>query len=346
MNVDFIIVGQGLAGTCFAFELIKQKKTFIIIDEYRPNTSSRIALGIYNPLILKWFTKPWHIDNQIKYFYTFYSELNKFLKNKFFNDTGIYKFLKTPYDQNNWLTKNSSSGREQYMSSKLFSINNRGLINNDFYGFITSAGRLDIQFLLKSFRNYCVSKNSIIEQKFNYNHLVINQSSFGFKKFIANSIIFCEGYSGSKNPYFSNLNLKPTKGEILKIYCAGLNLQEIIHAGLLIVPLGNDYYSIGATYNWDIINAIPTIEAKKIIIDILNNTLNKSYSIVEHLAGIRPSTVDRRPLVGAHTKHNNMYILNGLGTRGVLLAPYLSKILVDNIYCNQLIPEEVDVNRL
>ena len=106
MHVDFIIVGQGLAGTCFAFELLKNKKTFIIIDEYNPNTSSQIALGIYNPIILKWFTKPWHIDKQIQYFDVFYNEINNFLSIKCFEDIGIYKLLKNVYDQNNWLSKN------------------------------------------------------------------------------------------------------------------------------------------------------------------------------------------------------------------------------------------------
>ena len=131
MNVDFIIVGQGIAGTCFAFELLKNKKTFIIIDEYRSNTSSRVALGIYNPLVLKWFTKPWNIDNQLTYFYHFYNQINKFLNHNFFYDIGIYKFLHTPYEQNNWLTKQTSVNRSQYMSPKLFSISNKQKYIND-----------------------------------------------------------------------------------------------------------------------------------------------------------------------------------------------------------------------
>ena len=109
MKVDFIIVGQGIAGTCFAFELLKRRKTFIIIDKYETNTSSRIALGVYNPLILKWFTVPWKIDHQLSYFYHFYNNINNFLKQEFTYDIGVYKFLKTPYEQNNWLTKCSSS---------------------------------------------------------------------------------------------------------------------------------------------------------------------------------------------------------------------------------------------
>jgi len=346
MNVDFIIVGQGLAGTCFAFELIKQKKTFIIIDQYAPTTSSQIALGIYNPLILKWFTKPWEIDNQLKYFHIFYNQINTFLKNKFFNDTGIYKFLKTPYDQNNWLTKNTSSGRELYMSSQLHSLNNKGLVHNDFYGFVKSAGRLNIKLLLQSFRNYCKNKNQIIEEEFNYDNLRINSTSLSFKDINANNIIFCEGYSVINNPYFKNLNLKPTKGEILKIYCKDLNLKEIIHSGLLLVPLGDNYYSIGATYEWEDINTIPTTEAKKKIKVTLDSILNKPYKVINQLAGIRPSTIDRRPLVGAHKKYKNFYILNGLGTRGVLLAPFLSKCLIQSIYFNSPIMHDININRL
>ena len=346
MNVDFIIVGQGLAGTCFAFELIKQNKTFVIIDEHKTTTSSQIALGVYNPLILKWFTKPWKIDSQLKYFYIFYNEINNFLKNNFFDNTGIYKFLKTPYDQNNWLTKHTVSGRNIYMSSELYSISNKGLRNKEFYGFIKSAGRVNIKLLLNTFRTFCKTENQIIEEKFNHDKLIINTSSVSFKHITANNIIFCEGYNVIHNPYFKDLNLKPTKGEILNIYCKGLNVKEIIHSGLLFIPLGQDYYSIGATYNWEDINNKPTQEAKKKIITLLDSFLNRPYKIINQLAGIRPSTIDRRALIGSHTKHKNIYILNGLGTRGVLLAPYLSQVLINSIYFNKSIPKEVNINRI
>ena len=113
MKVDFLIIGQGIAGTCFAFELLQKNKTFIIIDKHNKNTPSNVALGIYNPLILKWFTKPWHIDNQILYFYQFYNFFQDFFRKRIVFDTGIYKFLKTPYEQNTWLTKSLSPTREK-----------------------------------------------------------------------------------------------------------------------------------------------------------------------------------------------------------------------------------------
>ena len=346
MNFDFIIVGQGIAGSSFAFELIKRKKTFIIIDKYRSNSSSRIALGIYNPLVLKWFTKVWQIENQLNYFYSFYNDLNKFLKNKFLFDVGIYKFLKTAYDQNNWLTKSSSSDRHKFMSMELFKIDNNGLANNKFYGFVKCSGRVNVKVLLESFRSYCINKKFLIEDDFNYDDLIINKNSVNFNGIKAKKIIFCEGPEVIHNPYFNNLNLKPTKGEILTIYSKNLNIKEIIHSEFLFVPLGKNYYSIGATYDWKNINTVSTSEAKHKIISMLDNLLTCSYDIVNQKAGIRPSTADRRALIGNHSQYSNLYILNGLGTRGVLLAPYLSKCLVENIYSGLPISDEINITRL
>ena len=345
MQVDFIIVGQGLAGSCFALELLKQKKTFIIIDEYNSNTSSRIALGVYNPIILKWLTKPWEIDNQMKQFDIFYNRINSFLNINCLDDIGLYKYLNSIYDQNNWLLKSKSSVRKSYMSPTLHSIKNKGLINNDNYGLVKNAGRVNIQLFLASFRDYCRRHNKIIEEKLNYNDLVVNSSSFFFRNFTARKVIFCQGYFGLENPYFSNLNFSPTKGEILHIYCKGLNLKKLLHFGLLLVPLGGDVYSVGATYDRNFINNDLTIESKNKIIDILDRALNKPYRVIKHLAAIRPSTVDRKPLIGAHKDYKNIYIINGLGSRGVLLAPYLSHLLIQSIYYNKTIPVEINVNR-
>ena len=345
MKVDFIIVGQGIAGTCFAFELLKKNKTFIIIDEVESSTSSRVALGVYNPLILKWLTKPWKIESQINYFFHFYNEINQFLKQDFTHDIGIYKFLKTPYEQNNWLSKSTQSNISQYMSSTLKNLNYKGLVNNECYGLVKFSGRLDVLKLLHSFASHFVKSENLINEKFNYHDLTIKDDCVLYRNILAKKIIFCEGVSAVSNPYFKSINLKPIKGEIITIYCKDLHLKSIIHSGFLLIPLGDDYYSVGATYDWDFNNTAPTKEAKQKIVNVLNKTIHLPYTIVNQYAGIRPSTSDRRALIGVHKDYNNMYILNGLGTRGVLLAPYLSKCLIESIYFKTLINSEVNINR-
>ncbi len=346
MKFDFIIIGQGIAGTCFAFELLSQNKTFIIVDSpVKENMSSRVALGIYNPLVLKWFTKVWNIENQLDCFYDFYDRINNFFNDSFFADIGVHKLLKTPYDQNTWLSKSFASKRFQYMSEDLLSIDNPSLRNNNLYGFVKSAGRVNVKQVLDSFRQYCLKKNLLIEEKFDYNKLIISSNSVSFNNIVADKIIFCQGYQGVDNPYFDNLNFKPTKGEILNIYSKDLKLKQIIHSRFLFTPIGNHHYSIGATYDWNNINVNPSSEAKKALSCQLDSILKIPYTITNQIAGIRPSTADRKPLVGRHEKYKQLYILNGLGTRGILLAPYLSKCLIEYIYKDVLLNHEININR-
>ena len=346
MNVDFIIVGQGLAGTCFAFELIRQKKTFIIIDQYVSTSPSQVALGVYNPIILKWFTKPWKIDEQLNIFYSFYDELSQFLNISSYNAIGIYKYLNTAGDQNNWLTKSKSAYKSQYMSSELFTLPNKQLINSHFYGYINHAGRIDVQHLLKSFRDYCLNINRIIEKSFIYKELIVNKEEVIYNNITAKNIIFCEGPSAISNPYFNKLNYSLNKGETVTILSKELNLNQIIHAGLLLVPLGHDKYIIGSTYDSNYMHKNSELVKKEELLFKLNKIIKCSYQILDQQAGLRPSTNDRRPLIGAHSHYNNMYILNGLGTRGVLLAPYLSHCLAHNIYHNKLLDTECNINRI
>ena len=68
--------------------------------------------------------------------------------------------------------------------------------------------------------------------------------------------------------------------------------------------------------------------------------------VLEHEVGIRPTVIDRRPLLGKHPEFDNILIFNGLGTKGVMLAPYFAQHLVDFIEGNILELEgEVNINR-
>ena len=262
------------------------------------------------------------------------------------HDIGIYKLLTTPYEQNNWLSKSNSSAISKYMSTNLKTLNSKGLVNNNVYGLVNFSGRLDISRLLNSFKSYFLKNNQLINKKFNYEDLIIKNDCVLYRGIRAKKIIFCEGISAFHNPYFNTLNLKPTKGEIITIYCEGLHLKSIIHLGFLLIPLGDDYYSVGATYDWNYNDNNPTEEARKKIIKVLDRIIQLPYIIVNQYTGIRPSTSDRRALIGIHKDYKNMYILNGLGTRGVLLAPYLSKCLIESIYFKNAIDREVNIHRL
>ena len=89
----------------------------------------------------------------------------------------------------------------------------------------------------------------------------------------------------------------------------------------------------------------PTKKGKEELMSKLKTFLSCEFEVVQHLAGIRPTVKDRRPLVGRHPEHKNLYVLNGLGTRGVMIAPYVAEKLYQFIENNEPLDSEIDVNR-
>jgi len=148
-----------------------------------------------------------------------------------------------------------------------------------------------------------------------------------------------------QNPFFNFLPLNGTKGEIITIYAPELKLDTILKSSVFIIPIGEDLYKVGATYNWEDKTNIPTEAAKKELLTKLKTVINCGFEVVAHDAGVRPTVKDRRPLVGQHPDYNNIYVCNGLGSRGVMIAPYIAAQLVTNIEDNQPLSAEIDIKR-
>ena len=340
-KVDFIIVGQGIAGTVLGYELLKRKKNILIVDEFHKNTSSRIALGIYNPLVLKWFTKSWLASVQIKKLFSFCENFQKDFGVNINHKKNIYKFLDSNYAINNWNEKQSSPKRKHFMSEELKYLDG---VKAPF-GIVLNSGWVDIKLMLNSFRKFLQKNNFLSEERFLYDKLKINKEFIEYKSYRSKYIVFCEGASVLQNPYFNNLEFKMTKGEIIHFKSEDLKLNKITHSGIITIPISNDTYFSGATFNWDIKDLICTENAKNHILEKIKKMRNFTYKLIEQKVAIRPSVKDRRPIIGNHNKYKNLYLMNGLGSRGMLLAPYLTNQLCSNILEKKEINSEINVTR-
>ena len=166
-----------------------------------------------------------------------------------------------------------------------------------------------------------------------------------YKKIKAKNVVFAEGFGMHDNPFFKHLPLDGTKGELFIIRAPHLDLDVIINTSIFIIPLGNNLFKVGATYNWDDKTELPTQEGKNELENKIKEILNCDFEIVSHLAGVRPTVKDRKPLVGTHGNFKNIHLLNGLGTRGVMLGPWCARMLYKNIEFGDCIEKEFDINR-
>ncbi len=111
------------------------------------------------------------------------------------------------------------------------------------------------------------------------------------------------------------------------------------------MPLENDTYKVGATFNWTDKTINPTSEAKTELENKLQKIMIAPYKVIDQQAGIRPTVKDRRPIIGKQKEHPQLAILNGLGTRGVMLAPKMAKQLYNHLEKGQDLSKEVDISR-
>lgn len=344
MKVDYIIIGAGLAGLCMAQFCLKHKKSFVIIDNAQ-RTSSKVAGGMFNPVVLKRFTSIWEADPQLKLADVFYLEVEKILSSSFYHKLPIYRKFATIEEQNNWFLACDNPITSAYLNVNLIKDKFQHIQSEYYFGEVYNTGFLNVNLFVKSYQEYLHKNELLIKESFIYDELIIENEAVFYKDIQANQIVFAEGFSMLNNPFFNYLPLDGTKGELLYVRIPNLKLKSIVKSGVFIIPVGNDIYKVGATYNWQDKTDDVTDEAKNELIGGLEKLIDCDYEIIEHVAGVRPTVKDRRPLVGSHYQHKNVYILNGLGTRGVLLGPYLADKLIQNIENNVPLDPNINVAR-
>ncbi|MDQ3047961.1 MAG: FAD-binding oxidoreductase [Bacteroidota bacterium] len=345
-NVDFIIVGQGIAGSVLAQTLILKGKNVVVIDDQKLSQTSRIAAGLFNPVVFKRLVKSWLADELICSMDEFYPKAESILKGRFYFKKRIVKLFTEENEKNLWIKKRSEDVGKYLSQDFLEEFLPELLMDSLGASEVIYSGHVDSKVYLNLFRNYLKENQLLLEEKFDPIHLQLSEKSVTYKSIRANKLIFCEGHNSVSNPFFSSLPFKLTKGEILTVKIPALgDLDTVINKGVFILPLGEQLYKVGATYEWNELDEKITEKGKSELVQKLEKVLRVSFEIVDHKAGIRPTVSDRRPLIGLHAEHPQIGIFNGMGTKGMMLAPFFAEQFADFLEHGTPIHPEADIAR-
>jgi glycine/D-amino acid oxidase-like deaminating enzyme len=343
-NVDYIIVGCGLAGISFCEQLRNHEKSFLVFDNASQHSSS-VAVGLYNPVVLKRFTEVWKANELLQHALPKYKLLEELLKVKLDYKIPVYRKFSSVEEQNQWFSASDKPSLENYLSIQLVKNSNPKIKAPYGFGEVLQTGRIDTAKLVGSYRQYLDNHEFLAHESFDYKDLIIKEDVIEYNGIKAKQIVCAEGYGVVNNPFFKELPLQVAKGEIIIINAPELKIDFILKASVFIAPIENDLYSVGATYNWnDKTNAI-TENGREELENKLKTIISCDYEVIDQVAGIRPTVKDRRALVGVHLTHKNLFVLNGLGTRGVMIAPYVAEQLYNFIENNIPLDKEIDIKR-
>jgi len=344
-SIDYIIVGQGVAGSCMALKLMQENKSFIVIDD-NLHKASAVAAGIYNPVVLKRFAAVWNAADQIKLLKQVFGEFEQLLNKQYIFQFPVYRIFNDENEKKTWTKKSNRDDLKEFLSIDFDQLNQYNQINQPLgSGEVKETGRIDLTNLLADFKVFLLENNLCLNETFNYDDLIISDDKVIYQNLEAGKIIFAEGYHIKQNPWFKQLPIIGVKGEVLNIKTNAILPNAVVKAKEFLMPLGKDTYFVGATYDRDHVNYEITKEAKGNLLNGVKQFINADVTIVDQKASIRPTVKDRRPIIGAHPIYKNLICLNGMGTRGTMLAPKMVNDLYIHLENNTPLDSEADINR-
>lgn len=342
--LDFVIIGQGLAGTTLAWQLKWRGLRGVIVNRDDGTSASKAAAGLMTPVTGKRLVPAWRLEETWTAADDFYRRVEQETKSQFLTEPGQIRLFdeeeaKDEFDRRDWSGHPVEIGRpSQLVDAKSF--------NAPFGGFeLPTARRLDVPAYLAASREAFLAGSTLRIAKFDpaadlkVEHDIVQLPKFNLT---TRHLIFCQGALGAENPWFDDVEFKSARGEILTLKIDGLAETRIVNQVVWLVPCGNDIFKAGSTYDFENLDLGATPAGRDEIVERLKKYLKLPFEIIDHESGVRPIVTERRPIIGVHRKFPQLAIFNGLGSKGSLLAPLVASQLAEHLFDGSSIEPELD----
>lgn len=344
-GADFIIVGQGIAGSCLAFELLERGASVSVIDDDWRGAACLVAAGVINPITGQRLVKSWRSSVAHPYARGFYQNLESRLCGKFFHDRKILQLCKSPEESELWRRRAGESGYAEFMSEPSAD-ENFGALDDSFGAhFIGHSAWVEPPAIMRAFRDYFIARGVLEVGAFDFTRFSPEDGTYRGEKF--KKTVFCDGWRVLQNPYFSWLPYRPAKGEILTMKTDEFLPEHIIHRGNWIMKNGANTFRIGSTWEREKLDCEPTDAGEAELLKALPRMFKRPIAaeVQERSAGVRPCTATTRPHLGEHPNFKNVLSFNGFGSKGYALSPYFAKHFADWIYGKCDLDSEANLTR-
>ncbi len=338
-----LIIGAGLAGTSLAHQLLANGHRVQFVDR-GVNHSTAVAAGMVNPMVFRRMNKSWRLDEFMKDAKSFYLHMEKELGHALFHPIVIRRMLSSEQERNYWIERSKLPEYQDYLTELTPEDESYSLAENHFgSGRLKASFWVDAKVYYEKNLDYFERKGSIFKEDFDFSSF--DENTLNYKGTSYDKVVFTVGYQQINTPFFNELPIQQTKGQTIRVHSNEIPEVESLNRKCFVLPLGDQVFRIGATYEWDNPDLTPTNEAKQELIEHLRVLGNFTYKILDQQVGVRPTVLDRRPILGAHHTIKNMYLFNGLGTKGYLMAPTLARELSDYMFHEISLDKEISIDR-
>lgn len=341
---EYLLIGQGLAGTSLAVHLQDLGASVAVMDDGRDQSSSRVAAGLYNPVTGRKMVKTWMADLLFPYLVDYYKRMEKLTGKEFLHERPIYRPFISVEEQNEWMGKSASPEFASFVED-VYQKKNIAGVQDPFGGvLLKQSGFLNIPAYLDAMQDYFRQQDTFIKETFRPEKLELTSEEAQYGEIRAKKVIFCEGTFGAANTFFGWLPFRPVKGELLEV-SMDTTFPAIINRGVFVLEIRKGVFRTGSTYDNHHPDWLPSDKGRAQILEKLEQLLDNRPEVLRHYAGVRPATADRRPIAGWHPEHRTIGLFNGLGTKGVTLSPWFGKHLAGHFHEEKPLLGDVNISR-
>ena len=341
-TVDFMVVGQGLAGSILAWYLIKNGANVLVIDDQHKDASSVVAAGIINPITGHRINITDGIEQFLPNALSLYQLMEKQFQTSLIHALPQLRLIKKQGQLDYWRQRQQQASHQPYLG-ELY--HQHDAFPDPAFGIaeIKQTYRVATGKLLQHCREWLINQHSLLNQRFDYSALSFNASGIAYENIQAKGIIFCEGFQAIHNPWWRHLPFKFAKGEILSLEANDLP-QAMLNWGSWLLPVSStqtpskQYYKLGSNYVWNDLDLTPNHDIKDHLITSMQSKTSFTANVINHQVGIRPTTVHRQAFVGEHPKHQRLFCFNGFGSKGCLTIPYHADLLSQHVINGVALP--------
>lgn len=321
-NADTLVVGQGLAGTLLALALRERGEEVLVADDARAVVCSRVAAGLFHPVVPRTGGLTWMAAEIFNRITPFWNQVEEALQRPLIHHLPMYYHAGDAQAVQHWRQASEMLGQSWLnWQQEPFPA-----------AYTQAAGRVDIRACCASAAELFLSEDRLIRRPFAWDAVVRDGVHWRWGEFRFRRIILCQGYRAAQEGPFGFLPFQLTKGELLTVRSACRPAPAAIHKKkAFVIPLGNDLYRIGSSYTRFFSDDVPEEKRKE---QLLAQALEvhawlDGAELVDHEAGIRPTTGGRRPFLGEHPEWKGVYVCNGWGSKGAALAGILIPAMLE-----------------
>ncbi|NNC99956.1 MAG: FAD-dependent oxidoreductase [Gammaproteobacteria bacterium] len=329
---QYLIIGQGLAGSILAYSLIKRGFRVMVVDQKHYRSSSLVAAGIINPITGHRFNISENFTRYYPVARRFYTQLEQDLGESIFSSISQLRLIK-------------NSGQNEFYRQRLEQEAFREFIG-DFHKTteyfpqarfgatdVLQTAIVNTPILLDRTRNWLQHRDSYRATMIDYESITSTSAGWQVDGLVVANIIFCEGHQAVNNPWLNHLPFKLAKGEVLTMDIHQQQAMPMLNWGNWLVPAPKPCEAspadahgasvkLGSNFDWTDLSLTPNAETHAKLLAGLQNATDICGRVNSIDVGIRPTTLRRKPFVGPLSRQENAYCFNGFGSKGCLLIPY------------------------